>query len=147
MASSKQEVVLITGCSTGIGLSTAVMLAKDAEKRFKVYATMRNLGKKEALETEGKDVLGTTLIIEQLDVCSEDQINKVVDDILAKEGKLDVLGKPVLLSLAHSNKHHCQKRLQAYCWLPRWIADPAPTLCLVRQKDTSMNRACWASTC
>ena len=93
MASSKQKVVLITGCSTGIGLSTAVMLAKDAEKRFKVYATMRNLGKKEALETEGKDVLGSTLIIEQLDVCSEDQINKVVDGILAKEGKLDVLGK------------------------------------------------------
>jgi len=90
-ASSNQKVVLITGCSTGIGLTTAVMLATDAEKRFKVYATMRNLGKKEALETEGKDVLGSTLIIEQLDVCSEDQINKVVDDILAKEGKLDVL--------------------------------------------------------
>jgi len=91
MASSKQKVVLITGCSTGIGLSTALMLAKDDEKRFKVYATMRNLGKKEALETEGKDVLGSTLIIEQLDVCSEDQINKVVDGILAKERKLDVL--------------------------------------------------------
>ena len=93
MASSKQKVVLITGCSTGIGLSTAVMLAKDAEKRFKVYATMRNLGKKEALEAEGQDALGSTLIIKQLDVCSEDQINKVVDGILAKEGKLDVLGK------------------------------------------------------
>ena len=93
MASSKQKVVLITGCSTGIGLSTAVMLAKDAEKRFKVYATMRNLGKKEALETEGKDVLGSTLIIEKLDVCSEDQITKVVAHVLAKEGKLDVLGK------------------------------------------------------
>jgi len=91
MASSKQKVVLITGCSTGIGLSTAVMLAKDAEKRFKVYATMRNLGKKEALEAEGQDALGSTLIIKQLDVCSEDQINKVVDGILAKEGKLDVL--------------------------------------------------------
>ena len=93
MASSKQKVVLITGCSTGIGLWTAVMLAKDPEKRFKVYATMRNLGKKEELQTEGKDVLGSTLFIEQLDVCSGDQINKVVDDILAKDGKLDVLGK------------------------------------------------------
>ena len=69
------------------------MLAKDPEKRFKVYATMRNIGKKEELETEGKDVLGSTLFIEQLDVCAGDQINKVVDDILAKEGKLDVLGK------------------------------------------------------
>ena len=93
MASSKQKVVLITGCSTGIGLWTAVRLAKDPEKRFKVYATMRNLGKKEELQTEGKAVLGKNLIIEQLDVCSDDQINRVVDDILAKEGKLDVLGK------------------------------------------------------
>ena len=126
MASSKQKVVLITGCSTGIGLSTAVMLAKDAEKRFKVYASMRNLGKKEALETEGKDVLGSTLIIEQLDVCSDDQINKVVDGILAKEGKLDVLGKleimyyynttfqqtTLLRVVLYEGKHHIQTSLR-----------------------------------
>ena len=47
---------------------------------------------KEALETDGKEVLGSTLFIEKLDVTSEGEINKVVDDILAKEGKLDVLG-------------------------------------------------------
>ena len=35
------QIVLISGCSSGIGLATAVHLAKDAEKRFKVYATMR----------------------------------------------------------------------------------------------------------
>ena len=93
MAVDNQKIVLITGCSTGIGLDTAAMFAKDPEKRFKVYATMRNLGKKEALESEGKDVLGSTLIIEKLDVCSEEEINKVVDDILAKEGKLDILSK------------------------------------------------------
>ena len=92
MASTNQKVVLITGCSTGIGLATAVSFAKDPKKRFRVYATMRNLGKKEALETDGKEVLGSTLFIEKLDVTSEEEINKVVDDILAKEGKLDVLG-------------------------------------------------------
>ena len=37
------QIVLISGCSSGIGLATAVHLAKDADKRFKVYATMRNL--------------------------------------------------------------------------------------------------------
>ena len=52
------QIVLISGCSSGIGLATAVFLAKEAEKRFKVYATMRNLTKKGQLEEEGKDCLG-----------------------------------------------------------------------------------------
>ena len=52
---SKPRIVLITGCSSGIGLSTAVLLAKDPEKRFKVYATMRNLDKKSTLETAGEE--------------------------------------------------------------------------------------------
>ena len=51
------QIVLISGCSSGIGLATAVLLAKDAEKRFKVYATMRNLAKKGQLEEEGKEQL------------------------------------------------------------------------------------------
>lgn len=67
------------------------MLAKDPENRFKVYAAMRNLGKKEQLEAEGKDVLGKALFIEKLDVTSEDQINNVVDNVLEKEGKFDIL--------------------------------------------------------
>ena len=55
------EIVLISGCSSGIGLATAELLAKDAEdaeKRFKVYATMKNLAKKGQLEEEGKEYLG-----------------------------------------------------------------------------------------
>lgn len=95
MASDNQKVILITGCSSGIGLVTAVMLATDAEKRFKVYATMRNTGKKEMLESEGKDVLGTTLFIEKLDVASEEEINKTVDSIIAKEGRLDILREKI----------------------------------------------------
>lgn len=34
MASPGQKVVLITGCSSGIGLRMAVMLAKDEQKRY-----------------------------------------------------------------------------------------------------------------
>jgi len=48
------QIVLISGCSSGIGLAAAVFLAKDADKRFKVYATMRNLAKKRQLEGPGR---------------------------------------------------------------------------------------------
>ncbi|XP_065059710.1 retinol dehydrogenase 8-like isoform X2 [Rhopilema esculentum] len=91
MAESNQKVVLITGCSTGIGLATAVVLANDAEKRFKVYATMRNLDKKNLLEKEGAEYLGKTLFIEKLDVSSEEEIGQVVDNLMSKEGRIDVL--------------------------------------------------------
>ena len=87
------QIVLISGCSSGIGLAIAVLLAKDAEKRFKVYATMRNLAKKGKLEEKGKDQLGDTLIIKQLDVCSDESVKNTVQEILDAEEKIDVLCK------------------------------------------------------
>ena len=81
------QIVLISGCSSGIGLAVAVLLAKDAEKRFKVYATMRNLAKKGKLEEEVKDQLGNTLIIKQLDVCSDESVKNTVQEILDAEEK------------------------------------------------------------
>ena len=104
------RVVLISGCSSGIGLATAVHLAKDAEKRFKVYATMRNLAKKAQLEQEGKEFLGDTLIIKQMDVCSDESVSKAVKEILATEAKIDVLCKyytnKIISNIFHS---------QAFC--------------------------------
>ena len=87
------RVVLITGCSTGIGLSTAAILAADADKRFKVYATMRNLEKKTALEEAAGKYLEETLFIKALDVCSEDSVNSLVTEIESEEGRIDVLGE------------------------------------------------------
>jgi len=83
-------VVLITGCSTGIGLSTAAILAQD-DKRFKVYATMRNLEKKSALETSAGKCLGESLFIKALDVLSEEAVNSLVKEIESVEGRIDVL--------------------------------------------------------
>ena len=87
------RVVLITGCSTGIGLSTAAILAADADKRFRVYATMRNLEKKSALEEAAGRHLEETLFIKALDVCSEASVNTLVKEIESEEGRIDVLGE------------------------------------------------------
>ena len=87
------RIVLISGCSTGIGLHTALLLAKDPEERFKVYATMRNLDKKTALEDEGKETLGETLIIKRMDVSSDESVKSAVEEIIAQEGKIDALSK------------------------------------------------------
>uniref|UniRef100_A0A8C4TJ63 Retinol dehydrogenase 8-like n=1 Tax=Erpetoichthys calabaricus TaxID=27687 RepID=A0A8C4TJ63_ERPCA len=76
-----QKVVLITGCSSGIGLTTAVTLARDPQHRFKVIATMRNLNKRDKLEETAGDTLNRTLEIKQLDVCDEKSIQECIDSI------------------------------------------------------------------
>ncbi|KAJ8030459.1 Retinol dehydrogenase 8 [Holothuria leucospilota] len=87
MASDK--IVVITGCSSGIGLDTAVMLAK--EKGFKIIATMRNLKKKDPLEKAAGETLNKSLFIKELDISVEDSIVKFVKNTLQEEGRIDVL--------------------------------------------------------
>ena len=87
------KIVLVTGCSTGIGLYTALLLASDKEKRFIVYATLRNLAKKGELEEKGKDFLDDTLIIKAMDVCSDESVDDVVQDVLSTHQRIDILSK------------------------------------------------------
>ncbi len=80
------ELVLITGTSSGIGLSSAVECAAAGHR---VVATMRNLAKRAALD-EAAAARGVTLDVEQLDVTSEGASGKIKELIL-KYGPLFAL--------------------------------------------------------
>ena len=81
MATDDLRVVLITGCSTGIGEATARQL-HDAG--LTVYATARRLQALDALADRG---LGTLA----LDVTDEASMSAAVDEVVAREGRVDVL--------------------------------------------------------
>jgi len=81
------KVVLITGTSTGLGISIAVQLA---QKGMKVYATMRNLDKKSALEEAAQNA-GVSLEIKRLDVQDISTVEQCVAEIIEQEGQIDIL--------------------------------------------------------
>ncbi|KAL7988097.1 hypothetical protein Chor_007016 [Crotalus horridus] len=89
MAKAAPRTVLITGCSSGIGLCMAVQLARDPERRFHVIATMRDLRKKDKLEAAAGDTLNQTLTIQRLDVCSDESVAECINSLPEKQ--LDVL--------------------------------------------------------
>ena len=73
--------IVITGCSTGIGLETAKYLQ---DKFVKVYPTARLLEDVEMLKSLGfEDAM-------QLDVTNPQQIKEVIATVLEKESKIDV---------------------------------------------------------
>jgi len=75
------QVVVITGCSSGIGLETAYYLKA---RGIKVYPTARKEEDVQALISMGfEDVM-------KLDVTVEDEIASVIERVLSKEGKIDV---------------------------------------------------------
>jgi NADP-dependent 3-hydroxy acid dehydrogenase YdfG len=73
------KVVLITGCSTGIGRDLAMQLANSG---YAVVATARNV--------ETLDDLQVAMKL-PLDVTQPESIQKAVDSVLQKYGRIDVL--------------------------------------------------------
>lgn len=82
-----KKVALITGTSSGLGLETSILLAKNG---FTVYATMRNLQKQGKLTVRMKEE-SVELNVLELEVTSEGSIDSCVSAIVEKEGKIDVL--------------------------------------------------------
>ncbi len=81
------SVVLITGCSSGFGMLAAVRLASGGHA---VYATMRNLAKKDDLLAESARRGGEIRILER-EVTIDESIISAVEQIELEEGCIDVL--------------------------------------------------------
>ncbi len=80
-------VALVTGTSTGIGLATALHLARND---YTVYASMRNLeGSTELRAAAEKDGLDVRTV--QLDVDDSEAVLQGVADVLDDAGHIDVL--------------------------------------------------------
>ena len=80
-------IALVTGTSTGIGLSTAIHLAQGG---FEVVATLRNPTRAEHLRARA-DAEGVRLDIRELDVESDGSVRRCVEEVLRQHGRIDVL--------------------------------------------------------
>ena len=82
-----ESVVLITGTSSGIGLSTAVQAARAG---LRVVATMRNVDRSHSLR-EAAASAGVDVDIRPLEVTSADSIAACVDGVIADHGRVDAV--------------------------------------------------------
>ncbi len=81
------KVIMITGCSTGVGAALAVRLAASGDV---VYATMRNLEKSTGLKAAAA-ARGVKLHLLPLDVQRMETIEAAVLHIVEEQGHIDVL--------------------------------------------------------
>ena len=82
-----EKVALVTGSSSGIGFETSLALARNG---YHTFATMRNLGKDEKIKQiiEKEDL---SIEILELDVDSEESVNRAIKTVSEKKGRIDVL--------------------------------------------------------
>jgi NADP-dependent 3-hydroxy acid dehydrogenase YdfG len=76
-----QQIVLVTGASSGIGRATAQYLAGQG---FYVYATARRIDRLQALRAANLEPIA-------MDVTSDDDVRHVIQHILFSRGRIDVL--------------------------------------------------------
>jgi len=84
---TKQKVVLITGCSSGIGFETAAEFARNG---YMTFATMRDLNKKSELENLAYNEK-LNLEVLQIDVDKQETIDAAINTIKNKVNRIDIL--------------------------------------------------------
>jgi NAD(P)-dependent dehydrogenase (short-subunit alcohol dehydrogenase family) len=112
------SVVLITGCSTGIGLRTAIAFAGAGDS---VVATMRNTGKADGLRKSAADA-GVEVELLALDVTDDESARAGVADVVARHGRIDVLVNNAGVGLSGAvedfSEEHARTALETNFWGP-----------------------------
>jgi len=82
-----EKVALVTGSSSGIGLETALALARDG---YHTFASMRDVSKAGELENAAKKE-NLPIDVIKLDVDKEESIVSAIKKVISEGGRLDVL--------------------------------------------------------
>lgn len=83
----RKKVAVVTGSSSGIGLETSLLLARNG---FDTYATMRNSNKSNILmDLAKKDLLSLQVL--ELDVDDESSVKDAIEKIIQEKKSIDVL--------------------------------------------------------
>src|ERR1700712_1459842 len=90
------RVVVITGCSSGIGLATAVAFAQHGDT---VIATMRHTNRDGRL-LEALQTANTAATIARLDVTRDESVTAAIEQVLQDHGHIDVLVNNAGLGMA-----------------------------------------------
>lgn len=85
--SFKDKVVIITGASSGIGASTAVLFSKEGAH---VVIVGRNEAKLKVVTAQCEEIGRTPLTI-KADVSNDDEVKSIINQTIEKFGKIDVL--------------------------------------------------------
>ena len=81
------KVIIVTGSSSGIGLESALLLARNG---YITYATMRSPEKDTSIKTAVQKE-GLPIRVVQLDVTDDNSVKNAVDHIISESGRIDVL--------------------------------------------------------
>ena len=119
-----QKSVLVTGATDGLGRATALLLA---QRGYRVFAAGRSAEKRaqlDALAHEKKLPMETL----ELDVCDDASVQRAVASVLAKAGRIDVLGRDLerAVAAAETLREDCAKARFLYDDLTStpYTADP-----------------------
>jgi NAD(P)-dependent dehydrogenase (short-subunit alcohol dehydrogenase family) len=84
-----EKLALITGASSGIGLLSAITLAR---RSYRVVATMRDLNRRSLLEQAAKSAgVADRVEVRKIDISHFDSIPPVINEIVRDHARIDVL--------------------------------------------------------